>query len=75
MKPLLRAMPGVSEPGVRVRSDLEFGRTWLQRAGRCANSSFTSRISVVGRGLVARSDGEKGREVGSYKCRVGRISW
>ena len=71
---VLRAVPGLSEPRVQVGSDLEFGRTWLQRAGCCADLSFTSRISVVGRGLVARSDGKKGREVGSYECGVGRIS-
>ena len=67
-------MPGLSEPGVWVRSDSEFGRTWLQRAGRCADSSFSSRISVTDRGLVARGDSEKGREVGSYECEVGRVS-
>ena len=72
---VLHAMLGLSEPGIQVGSDSEFGQTWLQRAGRCADSSFVSRISVAGRGLVARSDGEKGREVGSYKCGVGRISW
>ena len=71
---LLHAVPGLSEPRVWVGSDSGFGRTWLQRAGRCANSSFVSRISVAGRGLVTRSDGEKGREVGSYECRVGSIS-
>ena len=71
---VLRAMPGLSEPGVQVGSDSEFRRTWLQRAGHCADSSFASRISVTDRGLVARSDGEKGREVGSYECGVGRIS-
>ena len=67
-------MPGLSKPGVQVGSDLEFGQTWLQRVGCCADSSFASRISVVDRGLVARGDGEKGREVGSYECGVGRIS-
>ena len=71
---LLRAVPGLSEPGVRAGSDSEFGRTWLQQTGRCADSSFASRISVADRGLVARGDGEKGREVGSYECGVGRIS-
>ena len=64
----------LSRPRVRVGSDSEFGRTWLQRAGRCADSSFVSGILVVGRGLVARSDGKKGREVGSYECRVDSIS-
>ena len=72
---VLRTVPGLSEPGVRVGSDLEFGWTWLQQAGRCTDLSFASRISVTGRGLVTRSDGEKGREVGSYECGVGRISW
>ena len=72
---LLRAMPELSKPGVQVGSDSEFGWTWLQQAGRCSDSSFASGISVAGRGLVARSDGEKGREVGSYKCGVDRISW
>ena len=67
-------MLGLSEPGVQVGSDSEFGQTWLQQAGRCADSSFVSGISVTGRGLIARSDGEKGREVGSYECGVGRIS-
>ena len=67
-------MPGLSEPGVQVGSDLEFGWTWLQRVGRCADLSFASGISVMGRGLIARSDGKKGREVGSYECGVGRIS-
>ena len=71
---LLRAVPGLSKPGVRVGSDSEFRRMWLQRAGRCADSSFLSRISVTDRGLVARGNGEKGREVGSYECRVGRVS-
>ena len=66
-------MPGLSEPGVQVGSDSEFGRTWLQRVGRCTDSSFVSGISVAGRGLVMRSDSEKGREVGNYECRVGRI--
>ena len=61
-------MPGLSKPGVRVGSDLEFEQTWLQRAGRCADSSFSSRISVTDRGLVTRGDGEKGREV--VKLRV-----
>ena len=72
---MLHTVPGLSEPGVRVGLDSEFGWMWLQRAGRCADSSFASGISVAGRGLVARSDGEKGREVGSYECGVGRISW
>ena len=72
---MLRPMPELSEPGVRVGSDLEFRRMWLQRAGRCANSSFMSGISVTGRGLVARSNGEKGREEGSYECGVGSVSW
>ena len=72
---LLCTMPGLSKPRVRVGSDSEFGQTWLQRAGRCADSSFASRISVVDRGLITRSDGKKGREVGSYECGVGRISW
>ena len=67
-------MPGLSEPGVRVGSDSEFGQTWLQRAGCCADLSFSSRISVMDRGLVVRGDGKKGREVGSYECRVGRVS-
>ena len=67
-------MPGLSEPGVWVELDSEFGWMWLQQVGRCANSSFSSRISVAGRGLVARGDGEKGREVGSYECGVGRVS-
>ena len=71
---MLRAMPGLSKPGVQVGSDSEFRRMWLQRAGRCADSSFVSRISVAGRELVTRSDGKKGREVGSYECGVGRIS-
>ena len=71
---LLRAVPGLSEPGVRVGLDSEFGQTWLQRAGRCADSSFLSRISVMDRGLVARGDGEKGREDGSYECGVGSVS-
>ena len=71
---LLRAVPGLSEPGVRVGSDSEFGRTWLQRAGRCADSSFLSRISVMDRGLIAGGDGEKGREEGSYECGVGSVS-
>ena len=67
-------MPELSEPSVWVGLDSEFGRMWLQRVGCCADSSFMSRISVTGRGLVARGDGEKGREVGSYECRVDRIS-
>ena len=71
---LLRTVPGLSKPGVRVGLDLEFGRTWLQRAGHCADSSFMSRISVTDRGLIARGDGERGREVGSYECGVGRVS-
>ena len=71
---VLRAVPGLSEPGVRVGLDSEFGRTWLQRAGRCADSSFSSRISVTDRGLIARGDGGKGREEGSYECRVGSVS-
>ena len=71
---VLRAVPGLSEPGVRVGSDLEFGQTWLQRAGRCADSSFSSRISVTDRGLVTRGDSEKGREEGSYECGVGSVS-
>ena len=62
---LLRAVPGLSEPGVRVGSDSEFGRMWLQQAGRCTDSSFSSRISVTDRGLVVRGDGRKGREEGS----------
>ena len=72
--PLLRAVPELSGPRVQVGLDLEFGRTWLQQAGCCADSSFTSGISVAGRGLIARSDGEKGREVGSYECGVESIS-
>ena len=71
---MLHAVPGLSEPGVQVGLDSEFEWTWLQRVGRCADSSFVSRISVMDRGLVVRSDGEKGREVGSYECGVGRIS-
>ena len=71
---MLRAVPGLSEPGVQVGSDLEFGRTWLQQAGRCADSSFSSRISVTDRGLIVRGDGEKGREEGSYECGVGSVS-
>ena len=67
-------MPELSGPWVRVRSDSEFRRTCLQRAGHCADSSFVSRISVAGGGLIARSDGKKGREVG-YECRVDSISW
>ena len=66
-------MPELSGPRVRVGSDSEFGRTWLQ-PGRCADLSFTSGISVAGRGLITRSDSEKGREVGSYKCGVDSIS-
>ena len=72
---LLCAMLGLSEPGVWVGSDSEFGRTWLQRVGHCANSSFSSRISVMDRGLITRGDGEKGREEGSYECGVGSVSW
>ena len=68
-------MPGLSEPGVQVRLDSEFRRMWLQQAGRRADSSFSSRISVTDRGLVARGDGEKGREEGSYECGVGSVSW
>ena len=64
----------VFEPEARVGSDSEFGRMWLQRVGRCADLSFASGISVAGRGLVVRSDGKKGREVGSYECGVDRIS-
>ena len=71
---LLCAVPGLSEPGVRVGSDSEFRWTWLQRAGCCTDSSF-SRISVVDRGLVMRGDDEKGREEGSYECVVGSVSW
>ena len=71
---LLRAVLESSRPRVQVRSDSEFRRTWLQQVGCCADSSFTSGISVTGRGLVARSDGKKGREVGSYECGVDRIS-
>ena len=67
-------MPELPGPGVRVGSGSGFGWTWLQRVGRCADSSFSSRISVTDRGLVARGDGEKGREEGSYECRVGNIS-
>ena len=67
-------MPELSGPVVRVGSDSEFGQTWLQRAGHCADSSFASVISVAGRGLVMRSDGKKGREVGSYECGVDSIS-
>ena len=68
-------MPGLSEPGVWVGSDLEFGQTWLQQVGHCADSSFLSRISVTDRGLVARGNGGKGREEGSYECGVGSVSW
>ena len=71
---VLHAVPGLSEPGVQVGSDSEFRRTWLQRAGRCADLSFSSRISVTDRGLVARGDGGKGREEGSYECGVGSVS-
>ena len=74
MQFLLRTVLGLSEPGVRVGSDSEFGQTWLQRVGRCANSSFSSRISVTDRGLVARGDSGKGREEGSYECGVGSAS-
>ena len=72
---VLCAMPELSGPRVWVGSDLEFGWTWLQRVGCCTDLSFASGISVVGRGLIARSDGEKGREVGSSECGVDRISW
>ena len=65
---------GVIRARGRVGSDSEFGRTWLQRAGRCADSSFSSRISVTDRGLVVRGDGGKGREEGSYECGVGSVS-
>ena len=71
---VLRAMLGLSEPRVQVGSDSEFGRTWLQQAGRCADSSFSSRISVTDRGLVTRGSGGKRREEGSYKCGVGSVS-
>ena len=71
---VLRAMPGLSKPRVRFGSDSEFGWMWLQRAGRCADSSFLSMISVTDRGLVARGNGEKGREEGSYECGVGSVS-
>ena len=71
---MLRAVLGLSEPGVQVGSDSEFERTWLQRVGRCADLSFSSRISVMDRGLVARGDGGKGREEGSYECGVGSVS-
>ena len=33
---------GVDRARSLGRSGLTFGRTWLQRAGRCANSSFVS---------------------------------
>ena len=51
---------GYLSPG-SGRSDSEFGWTWLQRAGCCADSSFSSRISVTDRGLIARGEGGKGR--------------
>ena len=35
---------GVDRARSSGRSGSEFGRTWLQRAGRCADSSFVSRI-------------------------------
>ena len=41
---LLRAMPELPGPRVRVGSGLGFGWMWLQRAGHCANSSFVSGI-------------------------------
>ena len=72
---MLRTVPELFGPGVRVGTDSEFRRMRLQRAGHCADLSFASGISVAGRGLVVRSDGEKGREVGSYKCGVDSISW
>ena len=58
----------------RVGSASEFGRTWLQRVGRCADSSFSSRISVTDRGLVARCDGRKGSKEGNYECGVGSVT-
>ena len=58
----------------RVGSASEFGRTWLQRAGRCADSSFSSRISVTDRGLIAGCDGGKGSEEGNYECGVGSVT-
>ena len=72
---MLHAVLELSRPGVWVGSDSEFGRTWLQRVGCCADSSFASGISVAGRGLVTMSDSEKGREVRSYECGVDSISW
>ena len=35
---------GVDRARSSGRSGSEFGRTWLQRAGRCADSSFVSGI-------------------------------
>ena len=58
----------------QVGSASEFGRTWLQRVGRCADSSFSSRISVTDRGLVARCDGGEGSEEGNYECGVGSVT-
>ena len=65
---------GVIRAQGRVGSASEFGQTWLQQAGRCADSSFSSRILVTDRGLVARCDGGKGSEEGNYECGVGSVT-
>ena len=41
---MLRTVPELPGPGVRVGSGSGFGWTWLQQAGRCADLSFMSGI-------------------------------
>ena len=41
---LLRTVPELPGPRVWVGSGFGFRRTWLQQAGRCADSSFVSGI-------------------------------
>ena len=62
---LLCAMLELSEPRVRVGSDLEFGRTWLQQAGCCADLSFMSGISGGQRARheEQRQEGKRGRKL------------
>ena len=72
---LLRAMPELSRPRVRVGSGSGFGQTWLQRVGHCADSSFMSGFLVAATGssrgaMVRGAEGQEG-----YECRVDNISW
>ena len=74
---LLHAMPeypGLGFGSGRVRLGSGFIWTWLQRAGRCADSSFVSGFLVTvkdsQRGVTAR--GAEGPE--GYECGVGNIS-